>query len=338
MMNEINIPFQHHQSAHCESGVTSNLLYHYGLKVSEPLAFGIGSGLFFAHIPFIKVNGIPATTYRVWPGQIFKKCMSRLDISYTMKSFRTEKDAFDTLDQLLEQQIPVGMLTSVFYLPYLPQAFRFRFNAHNIVVFGKVGNSYLVSDPVMDYTTTISKEDLTLARFAKGVPEPNGKIYYINKIPSQINIESAIFKGIKQTSSWMTKIVIPIFGAKGISYLANKLIQYPHKYDQRKTIQYLGNIIRMQEEIGTGGAGFRFMYAAFLQEASKILNRTELSDASKRLTAIGDLWRNFAYESGKICKQRTTELATFNELAALLKDISKQELNLFNELFKFKLK
>jgi hypothetical protein len=59
MMNEINIPFQHHQSAHCESGVTSNLLYHYGLKVSEPLAFGIGSGLFFAHIPFIKVNGIP---------------------------------------------------------------------------------------------------------------------------------------------------------------------------------------------------------------------------------------------------------------------------------------
>ena len=296
-MNEINIPFQHHQSAHCESGVTSNLLYHYGLKVSEPLAFGIGSGLFFAHIPFIKVNGIPATTYRVWPGQIFKKCMSRLDISYTMKSFRTEKDAFDTLDQLLEQQIPV-----------------------------------------MDYTTTISKEDLTLARFAKGVPEPNGKIYYINKIPSQINIESAIFKGIKQTSSWMTKIVIPIFGAKGISYLANKLIQYPNKYDQRKTIQYLGNIIRMQEEIGTGGAGFRFMYAAFLQEASKILNRTELSDTSKRLTAIGDLWRNFAYESGKICKQRTTELATFNELAALLKDISKQELNLFNELFKFKLK
>ncbi|MGB5033012.1 MAG: DUF4872 domain-containing protein, partial [Saprospiraceae bacterium] len=81
-----------------------------------------------------------------------------------------------------------------------------------------------------------------------------------------------------------------------------------------------------------------FMYAAFLQEASKILNRSELSDTSKRLTAIGDLWRNFAYESGKICKQRSTELATFNELATLLKDISKQELTLFNELFKFKLK
>jgi len=78
--------------------------------------------------------------------------------------------------------------------------------------------------------------------------------------------------------------------------------------------------------------------AAFLQEASKSFNLTELSDTSKRLTVIGDLWRNFAYESGKICKQRTTELATFNELAALLKDISKQELTLFNDLFKFKLK
>ncbi|MEY4895573.1 MAG: hypothetical protein RI890_372, partial [Actinomycetota bacterium] len=42
------IPFKHQLQAHCESGVTSNLLKHYGLPISEPLAFGIGSGLFFA--------------------------------------------------------------------------------------------------------------------------------------------------------------------------------------------------------------------------------------------------------------------------------------------------
>ena len=34
---------------------------------------------------------------------------------------------------------------------------------------------------------------------------------------------------------------------------------------------FLGNIVRMQEEIGTGGGGFRFMYAAFLQEAGDVL-------------------------------------------------------------------
>ena len=39
--------FVHHQSAHCENGVASNLLRHKGVNISEPMVFGIGSGLFF---------------------------------------------------------------------------------------------------------------------------------------------------------------------------------------------------------------------------------------------------------------------------------------------------
>lgn len=38
--------FIHFQHAHCESGVTTNLLRHYGIEISEPMAFGIGAGLF----------------------------------------------------------------------------------------------------------------------------------------------------------------------------------------------------------------------------------------------------------------------------------------------------
>ncbi|MCF8293886.1 MAG: BtrH N-terminal domain-containing protein [Chitinophagaceae bacterium] len=56
------IPFKHKSQAHCESGVISNLLHHYGLPISEPMAFGIGGGLFFGHLPFVKVNGVPGTT------------------------------------------------------------------------------------------------------------------------------------------------------------------------------------------------------------------------------------------------------------------------------------
>ncbi|HRT53260.1 MAG TPA: BtrH N-terminal domain-containing protein, partial [Flavobacteriales bacterium] len=38
------IPFEHQQSAHCETGVLSNLMRFHGMRVSEPMAFGIGSG------------------------------------------------------------------------------------------------------------------------------------------------------------------------------------------------------------------------------------------------------------------------------------------------------
>jgi hypothetical protein len=35
------VPFDHQQSAHCESGVISSLLRHNGLDISEPMGVGM---------------------------------------------------------------------------------------------------------------------------------------------------------------------------------------------------------------------------------------------------------------------------------------------------------
>lgn len=43
----MKVDFTHKQSAHCESGVISNLMRFHGFEFDEPMAFGIGSGLFF---------------------------------------------------------------------------------------------------------------------------------------------------------------------------------------------------------------------------------------------------------------------------------------------------
>ncbi|MBS1504527.1 MAG: peptidase, partial [Bacteroidetes bacterium] len=46
----MKLDFEHRQSAHCESGVTSSLLSKISNnKITEPLAFGIGAGLFFCY-------------------------------------------------------------------------------------------------------------------------------------------------------------------------------------------------------------------------------------------------------------------------------------------------
>ena len=60
----------------------------------------------------------------------------------------------------------------------------------------------------------------------------------------------------------------------------------------------------MQEEIGTGGGGFRFLYAAFLQEAADILRMPELGDVSNQMTRVGDQWRLFALACAKVVKGR----------------------------------
>ena len=72
------------------------------------------------------------------------------------------------LDRMLDKGIPVGMLVGVFHLPYFPKEYRFHFNAHNITVFGKEGDHYLVSDPVMENMEKLSSEELKTGEVCTG--------------------------------------------------------------------------------------------------------------------------------------------------------------------------
>ncbi|HXS37087.1 MAG TPA: BtrH N-terminal domain-containing protein [Flavipsychrobacter sp.] len=326
--------FIHHQHAHCESGVTANLLQHYGIPITEPMAFGIGAGLFFGHLPFLKVSGTPGSTFRTWPGAIFKRVTQRLGVNIHTENFRTPEKAMLALDETLITNTPVGMLSSVFYLPYLPEAFRFHFNAHNLVVYGKENGNYLVSDPVMENVSTIAPEDLAKARFAKGTPEPKGYMYYVKEVPATVDFAKAVQQGIKQTCFMMLSPPVPWFGNKAIFFLAKKIKQYPAKLTPRKASLYLGNIIRMQEEIGTGGAGFRYLYAAFLQEAAQLLKRDDLQVYSEELTKIGDDWRNFAYHAARLMKDRKTDLVSYDELSQLLITCGEKEKDFFKRMNK----
>lgn len=328
--------FLHFQHAHCESGVTSNLLKHEGIDLSEPMAFGIGAGLFFGHMPMLKVSGTPGTTYRTWPGAIVKRVAERLDIKIHAERFRDQAKAMRVLDEVLASGKPAGVLGSVFYLPYLPEAFRFHFNAHNFIVYGSDGNDYLVSDPIMEQVTRIAPEDLVKARFAKGMPEPRGFMYYISGVPKSINLPKAIEQGIRQTCYFMLFPPFPWFGNSATFLLAKRIKKYPEKLTPRKASLYLGNVIRMQEEIGTGGAGFRYIYAAFLQEAGELLKRDDLLAYATELTKIGDDWRNFAYHAARLMKDRTSDLVSYDELSQLLVKCGEEENTFFRKLLKIK--
>lgn len=329
--------FQHQQHAHCESGVTVNLLQHAGITISEPMAFGIGAGIFFGHIPFLKVSGVPATTFRIWPGYIFKRVAKRLGVSYKMEKYKRPEEGMQAMDAALENNIPVGMLAGVYYLDYLPEAFRFHFNAHNLVVSGKENGNYLVSDPVLETSSVIAPEALRQARYAKGMPEPNGKMYYITGTPEKIDFSAAIRSGVKQSCFFMLSPPLPWFGYKAIFTLAAKIENYPQKLTTRKAALYLGNIIRMQEEIGTGGGGFRFLYAAFLQEAAEYLQFETLNDFAGRYTKIGDHWRNFAFEAARLFKARTGfDASDYKKLSNLLRQIGQEEKQFFLDLKKIR--
>jgi len=330
------INFQHHQSAHCENGVTSNLLKHYGINLSEPMIFGIGSGLFFSYLPFLKNDGIPVTSFRPLPGVIFKRATQLLGFKVKKKKFRDQDKAMTALDSLLLQDIPVGMLVGVYHLTYFPAPYRFHFNAHNLVVYAKEGNKYMISDPIMENPTSLTYNELKRVRFAKGLFPPKGHMYWADKVSENPQIKEAIIKGIKKTAKDMTAPV-PIIGVKGIRYLSKQVRKYPKKLSKKRAAQYLGKIVRMQEEIGTGGAGFRFMYAAFLQEAAEVLQQDWINDMAMEMTKIGDIWRSFAVETARIVKDRSKTDDAYNQVADILLLIADREEKVFTRLKQIKL-
>lgn len=326
--------FEHNMAAHCENGVTSNLIKFQGVTLSEAMIFGIGSGLFFSYMFFYKINGVPVSSFRPWPGIIFKRTARRLGFEITAKKFRNKEESMQALDSLLEKGIPVGMVVGVYNLSYFPPAYRFHFNAHNIVVVGKQNDEYLVSDPVMPEIEKISYKQLQKVRYAKGTFKPSGRMYYISKRKYDTDIKSAIIKGIKQTCSDMLTIPVPIFGVKGIRHLANRVKNWEQRLGARKASLYMAQIVRMQEEIGTGGAGFRFLYAAFLQEASEIFKSEELLKLSEQMTKAGDKWREFATLAGRISKKRSEELNPYQKASEILVQIADIEYQIFKDLQK----
>ncbi len=323
--------FTHHQSAHCENGVASNLLKHNGLNISEPMVFGIGSGLFFVYLPFLKVNHAPAISYRPMPGSIFNKLANRLGLKIKRQKFSNEESANKALDENLKNNIPSGLQVGVYNLTYFPDEYRFHFNAHNLVVYGKTATDYLISDPVMENVTTLTHAELNKVRFAKGAFAPKGQIYYPIYIPKDIDLKKAITKGIKNTCRDMLA-PMPLIGVSGIKYVSRQIRKWPAKHGIKKANHYLAQIVRMQEEIGTGGGGFRFIYAAFLQEASVILENEKLKDLSQEMTIIGDLWRDFAVNASRVYKNRSTQEDVYNTIADELLEIANREEVFFKKL------
>lgn len=333
------LPYKHIQTAHCENGVATGLLRHHGVEfMTEPLMFGLGSGIFYIHIPFLMVNGGPAISYRNMPGLIFSNASKLLGIKVNRKKFKSEKEAYDYLNKQLEIGNPVGCQVGVYNLPYFPTEYRFHFNAHNLVVYGKENGNYLVSDPVMETVTTLTEEDMVKVRFAKGPLAPRGHVYYPENVKAvtKEQLQKAIPKAIKRTGFEMLHLPGGVAGVNGIKHTSKKIRIWRNKLGPRKASLYLGQIVRMQEEIGTGGGGFRFLYAAFLEQAAEITGKEELLKISDEFTKAGDMWRASAINMGRIFKGRMSEQKDYEACADALLEIAEVEKAAFKQLRKIK--
>ncbi len=327
--------FKHKMAAHCESGTITSLLNHAGLQISEPLVFGISSGLFFGY--FHKMKSFPNTTFivRNKPGQMRKNIAKRLGVKFTGYSFHNNDEGQRKLDDLLKNNIPTAAQVDFFYLDYVPIWERVHINVHFIVVIGKEEEDYIISDCYFPERVRLKSNLLDSSRFAGGSMSPKGYIFHITGIPSTVNYEAAIIKGIKKVCFNMLHIPIPFLGVKGIRLFAKKIVEWPQLTRDNEHLSHeIMKINILLEDQGTGGAGFRFMYATFLQEAAEILNKSELGDLSRQLMEIGDGWRELSLFAARMGKNRDLGSEKIGQLSRLIMNRAEVEEKFFIKLSK----
>ena len=82
------IDFKHSMAAHCESGTLTNLLNHKGLEISEPLVFGISSGIFFGYMK-TPMREFPTIFSRIRPGKILDNFSKNTRVVFLKKKYKS---------------------------------------------------------------------------------------------------------------------------------------------------------------------------------------------------------------------------------------------------------
>jgi hypothetical protein len=324
--------FHHTMAAHCETGTMMGLLRHSGLSLSESMVFGISGGIFFAYLQSPKLP-FPTFVPRTRPGDIRLKIKKRLAIDYTEVKFRDPQKARQKLDALLAEKIPVAVQVDMFYMEYIPSYMKVHFNGHFIIAVGMENDTYTVSDCYYPDLVDLSADAMQTARFSKGDLAPHGLLYHISRAPENIDLRAPIIRGIKEACGNMVKLPVPFIGVKGIRLFARKLLDWPKlARDEEHLSHEIMMISTGLEDRGTGGAGFRFMYATFLQEASKILNNPALAEMAVRMMQNGDKWREISLHAARIGKNKDLGPLRLKELQEMILARADAEEHFFREL------
>lgn len=328
------IQFNHKMAAHCESGTIAALLNHNGLSITEPMIFGVTGAFFFAYLDTPDFT-FPQFVVRSKPGDMRAKAEKRLGVKFVKQTFSKTDRAMNTVDELLDRNVPHAVQVDMFYMDYIPKYMKAHFNGHFITVVGKEGDDYIVSDSYYPSLVKLPKTSMEQARFAKGALAPKGFLFYPEKVTKAADIDwqKVIYGGMKQVIFNMTKIPIPFLGVKGIRTLAREVTKWSSR---TRDLEHLSHEIMMihvtLEDRGTGGAGFRFMYASFLQEVAKTLNNPVFKDMSTKMMENGDKWREISLFVARIGKNRDLGSEKMKELQEMIMARADWEERFFKEL------
>lgn len=311
-MSRVEVPhFQPFIGHHCETVATGTLLAAGGLKLSEPMLFGLGEGLGFI---FMNLSSLPLPFVggRAKPFAVTEALCGNLGLACKSVETTSKAKAWTALEAPLRAGQPVGLQLDCFHLEYFSRPVHFA--GHFVVAHGFDDREVLLVDTAPQGSMQrTSRASLEKARFARGPMAAKARTWTIAPPTRKPALDVATRKAIRANAK---QYLAPAFkGAShlGIQKLADSL---PGWLEIAKRPEHdLSLAALLMERAGTGGSLFRNFYRDFLSEA-----REHLAGARAKLAQAQALFADSAREWAAIADSiersgRTAQAAPLSDAA-----------------------
>ncbi len=294
--NWVHIP-----GLHCGSVTLRDVMTHYGYNWSEAMCFGIGGGLGFyysirddispSHMIFVR-GPLMETTF-----------LSLVNKETSWK--HAGSDVIDTIKTYINENVPVIIQTDIYYLEYYNS--NTHFPGHIVSVWGYDDESktMFVADNHLEGLKKVPYADFRDGMASKDLSNPLNNNFMEVKLDKPIeNLEDLIPRAIRENARKMLQGSSGGRGESGVHKIklwSEDLPNWKDVSDWKWCSRFGYQVIKKR---GVGGAGFRWIYRDFLNEAQEIVPLIKDLDLSNKMNNIGGKW---------------------SDIALLLKDISEKE-------------
>ncbi|MGY3203871.1 BtrH N-terminal domain-containing protein [Streptomyces sp. TE5632] len=275
---------------HCETTALGVLLRHEGIDLSEPMLFGLGSGLSFVYWDS-KAMGFPFLGGRVKPFELTRNLAAALGLELLVEETTSPRKAWRNVAAPLDAGRPVGLQLDSYHLDYFST--KVHFGGHVVAMYGyDEQNAYLVDTDQQGGAVSTGLAGLARARAARGPMTARHRSFTLTAPSGPTSPRDRIIPAIKSCADAFLNPPIANLGHRGIEKAAGRVPKWLQRSDDPR--EDLPRTAVLMERAGTGGALFRTLYRDFLAECAQLIDSSHLRTGHTLYAEAAVLWTQVA--------------------------------------------
>ncbi|MFJ4838689.1 BtrH N-terminal domain-containing protein [Streptomyces sp. NPDC088746] len=275
---------------HCETTALGVLLRHEGIDLSEPMLFGLGSGLSFIYWDS-KGMGFPFLGGRVKPFELTRNLAVRLGLELLVGETTSARKAWQNVAAPIDAGRPVGLQLDSYHLDYFRTGV--HFGGHVVAMYGyDEQNAYLVDTEPQGGAVSTGLAALARARAARGPMTARHRSFTLTAPGGPASPQDRIIPAIRACADTFLNPPIANLGHRGIEKAAEQVPKWLRRTGSPE--EDLPQAALLMERAGTGGALFRNLYRDFLAESAQSVDSGHLRTGLGLYTEAADLWTQVA--------------------------------------------